>query len=256
MLAAWVRVVHFLIVPMRYSGAQRSLWYAAAGAILSVGAPTGLLIMRELYAPRPLAAELSSERLTYLYVLISTTIVLAFLGFILGRQADRLARLSETDPLTGLPNRRALRRHLEEEFRRSKRYRTPVSLLLIDIDGLKQVNDADGHAAGDRLIRVVAASIVDGLRESDFGARWGGDEFAILEPNTPAHAAHASAERLVARVATQRDSHLRRRPTVSIGVATYDPTRDARANLEDIVRAADDALYRAKAGGRNRVDAA
>jgi diguanylate cyclase (GGDEF)-like protein len=255
-MVASVRVVHFRIARMRYSGTRRSLWYAAAGAILSVGAPTGLLIMRELYAPRPLATELSSEPLTYLYVLISTTIVLAFLGFLLGRQADRLARLSETDALTGLANRRALRRHLEEEFRRSKRYRTPVSLLLIDIDGLKQVNDTDGHAAGDRLIRVIAATIADGLRESDFGARWGGDEFAILEPNTSARAAHASAERLVARVATQRDAHLRRQPTVSIGVATYDPTADTHGDLEAVVRAADDALYRAKAGGRNRVDAA
>jgi diguanylate cyclase (GGDEF)-like protein len=241
---------------MRDSGSRRSVWYAVAGAILSVGAPTGLQIIRELYAPRPLATELLSERLTYLYVLVSTTIVLAFLGFLLGRQADRLARLSETDALTGLPNRRALRRHLEEEFRRSKRYRTPVSLLIIDIDGLKQVNDSDGHAAGDRLIRVVANAIVDGLRESDFGARWGGDEFAILEPNTSARAAHASAERLVARVAAERDAHLRRRPTVSIGVATYDPTEGTHSDLEAVVRAADDALYRAKAGGRNRVDAA
>jgi two-component system cell cycle response regulator len=232
------------------------VWYAAAGAILAVGAPTGLLIVRELYAPRAISTELSSERLTYLYVLISTAVVLAFLGFVLGRQADRLAALSETDVLTGLANRRALRRRLAEEFRRSKRYRMPVSLLLVDIDGLKQLNDTHGHAAGDRMIRTVADAIVRGLRESDFGARWGGDEFAILAPNTSANAAHSSAERLVARVADQHDAHLGRRPTVSIGVATYDPTHGRYADLDALVRAADDALYRAKAGGRNRVDAA
>jgi diguanylate cyclase (GGDEF)-like protein len=200
--------------------------------------------------------ELSSERLTYLYVLVTTAIVLAFLGFVLGRQADRLAVLSETDALTGLPNRRALRRRLEEEFRRSKRYRAPVSLLLVDVDGLKQFNDLQGHAAGDRLIRTVADAIADELRESDFGARWGGDEFAVLAPNTPATAAHSSAERLLARVANQRDPHLHSQHTVSIGVATYDPTDDRYANLDALVRAADAALYRAKAGGRNRVDAA
>lgn len=221
-----------------------------------MAAPTGLLIVRELYAPRPLTTELSSERLTYLYVLITTAIVLAFLGFVVGRQADRLATLSETDALTGLPNRRALRRHLAEEFRRSKRYRTPISLLLVDIDGLKPLNDTYGHAAGDQLIRTVADAIADELRESDFGARWGGDEFAVLAPNTSAPAAHASAERLVARVATQRDPHLRSQHTVSIGVATYDPREGRYADLDALVRAADDALYRAKAGGRNRVDAA
>jgi diguanylate cyclase (GGDEF)-like protein len=243
-------------VLMRYSGSRRALWYAAAGAVVAVAAPTGLLIVRELYAPRPLATELSSERFTYIYVLVATAVVLAFLGFVLGRQADRLAVLSETDVLTGLPNRRALRRHLEEEFRRSKRYRTPISLMLVDIDGLKQVNDTAGHGAGDRLIRSVANAIVEGLREADFAARWGGDEFAILEPNTPANAAQSSAERLVSRVAGQRDPHLGRQHTVSVGVATYDPAEGRYADLDGLVRAADDALYRAKADGRNRVNAA
>ena len=129
-----------------------------------MGAPTGLLIVRELYTPRPITTELSSDRLTYLYVLISTAIVLAFLGYVLGRQADRLAALSETDALTGLANRRALTHRLAEEFQRSTRYRTPLSLLLADIDGLKQLNDTHGHAAGDRTIRSVAEVISRGLR--------------------------------------------------------------------------------------------
>lgn len=232
------------------------MWYAVAGAVLAVGAPTGLLIVRELYVPRPIATELSSERLTYLYVLIMTAIVLAVLGFVLGRQADRLAALSETDVLTGLSNRRAFKRRLGEELRRAKRYGTPVSLLLVDIDGLKQLNDTQGHAAGDRMIRAVAAAIVRGLRESDFGARWGGDEFAIVAPNTPADAAHASAERLVARVSGRHRAHTGQRPTVSIGVATFHPAHGRYADLQALVQAADDALYRAKAGGRNRVDVA
>jgi diguanylate cyclase (GGDEF)-like protein len=232
------------------------VWYAVAGAILAVGAPTGLLILRELYAPRPIATELLSERVTYLYVLIATAFVLAVLGHMLGRQADRLAALSETDALTGLRNRRALRRRLEEEFRRARRYRTPVSLLLVDIDGLKQLNDVEGHAAGDRVIRNVAAAIVEEVRDSDVAARWGGDEFAIIAPNTTAGAAHASAERLVARVAGQRGSAPRHWGTVSIGIATYDPADPTYSDLDALAQAADDALYRAKAAGRNRVDAA
>jgi diguanylate cyclase (GGDEF)-like protein len=158
----------------------RSVWYALAGAIISIGAPTGLLVLREVYARRPVTAELMSDRLTYLYVLLASAMVLAFVGFLMGRQADRLAALSQTDPLTGLPNRRALSQHLREELHRATRYRTPVSLLLIDVDGLKQVNDAHGHAAGDRVIRTVALAITHMLRESDFGARWGGDEFGIV----------------------------------------------------------------------------
>ena len=235
---------------------RRSVWYAAAGGILAIGAPTGLLILREIYSPRPVATEILSDRLTYLYVLFATVIVLAFLGFALGRQADQLRALSETDVLTGLPNRRALKQRLAMEFRRSVRYGTPVSLLLVDIDGLKQLNDTEGHAAGDRLIRSVAAAITQGLRESDFGARWGGDEFAIVAPNTAASAARSSGERLVADIAKPRVDHHHLGSSVSVGIATFDPADEASPNLDALVRAADDALYRAKASGRNRVAAA
>jgi two-component system, cell cycle response regulator len=240
---------------MRVRGA-RSVWYAIAGIILSLGAPTGLLILRELYFPRPVTTELLSDRLTYLYVLVATAAVLAFVGFALGRQADRLAALSETDALTGLANRRALRRRLAEEFRRSIRYRTPFSLLLLDVDGLKQINDKYGHPAGDRVIRRVALSISAALRESDLGARWGGDEFAIVVPNASADAARASAERLVNRIAGESRQEVDVVVTVSVGLATFDPAHRRQVDLEALVRAADAALYHAKASGRNRVHAA
>jgi diguanylate cyclase (GGDEF)-like protein len=235
---------------------QRSLWYSLAGIILSLGAPTGLLILRELYRPRPFIAELASERLTYIYVLVATAAVLAAVGFALGRQADRLAALSATDPLTGLYNRRALKRHLIDEFRRAVRYRSPLSLLLVDVDRLKQVNDEHGHAAGDRVLRGVARAVADGLRQSDFGARWGGDEFAIVAPNTNVDAARHSAERLVARVvdAFRKDHDLP--VTVSVGISTYEPDNPKHCELDSLVRAADLALYRAKESGRNRAKAA
>ena len=242
---------------MRHEGARRSLWYAAVGAILSIGAPTGLLLLRELYAPRPVETELLSDRLTYVYILLTTSIVLAVFGFIVGLQADRLAELSQTDALTGLANRRALSLHLERELRRSVRYGVPASLLLIDVDGLKEVNDREGHSAGDRVIRNVAEAITDGLRDTDFGARWGGDEFAIVAPNTTADAALRSAERLIVRVAKERGGRNSwRTATVSIGIATFDPAQAKDCDLEQLVRAADDALYRAKGSGRNRVQAA
>jgi diguanylate cyclase (GGDEF)-like protein len=235
---------------------QRSLWYSLAGVVLSLAAPTGLLILRELYAPRPFIAELASERLTYIYVLVATALVLAAVGFALGRQADRLAALSATDPLTGLANRRAFKRHLAEEFRRASRYRSSLSLLLVDVDRLKQVNDEQGHAAGDRVLRTVAHAIADSLRQSDLGARWGGDEFAIVAPNTNAGAARHSAERLLARVSevSRKDQDVP--VTVSIGISTYDPDRPGHVEVDGLVRAADHALYRAKESGRNRAEAA
>jgi len=216
-----------------------------------------LLLLRELYAPRPVGTELLSDRLTYIYMLVATAIVLAVFGFIVGQQADSLAELSHTDALTGLANRRALSVQLQRELRRSVRYGVPASLLLIDVDGLKAVNDRDGHSAGDRVIRNVADAITAGLRDTDFGARWGGDEFAIVAPNTTTEAAVRSAERLVVRVANGRSGRgIRRSVTVSIGIATFDPAQEKECDLEQLVRMADDALYRAKGSGRNRVEAA
>jgi diguanylate cyclase (GGDEF)-like protein len=232
------------------------VWYAGAGAILSAGAPIGLLLLRELYAPRPVGAELIADRLTYIYVLVTTAIVLTVFGLIVGAQADRLATLSQTDSLTGLANRRALSHHLELELRRSRRYGMPASLLLIDVDRLKQVNDSEGHSAGDRVIRNVAEAIAACLRDTDLGARWGGDEFAIVAPNTTTEAAFHSAERLIGRLSQLGGRGRRRAATVSIGIATFDPARMNDCDLERLVRAADDALYRAKGGGRNRVRAA
>jgi diguanylate cyclase (GGDEF)-like protein len=132
----------------------------------------------------------------------------------------------------------------------------PASLLLIDVDGLKRINDSEGHAAGDRVIRGVANAISAGLRETDLGARWGGDEFAIVAPNTTAEAALRSAERLVVRVAKEAGNNHRYATTISVGIATFDPAHTKDCDLDELVRAADSALYRAKGTGRNRVQAA
>ena len=235
---------------------RRSVWYAVVGAILSLGAPVGLLLLREFIAPQSLSDELISERIAYVYVFVATAIVLALFGFIIGRQTDRLAGLSQTDALTGLANRRALSSLLEKELRRSVRYGMPASLLLIDVDGLKQVNDNQGHSAGDRVLRAVAAAITETLRGTDVGARWGGDEFAIVAPNTTAEAARRSAERLVLRVAEAGGHDPWHSTTVSVGIATFNPVYSIDCDLERLLRAADDALYRAKTSGRNQVQAA
>lgn len=234
---------------------RRAVSYATAGAILALGELIGLLVVREMHDPQPISAELLQERSTYIYFLLTTAVVQACLGYLLGQQTDRLAELSETDVLTGLPNRRALRRRLTDEIRRASRYRGPLSLLLLDVDGLKRINDQRGHAAGDRAIRRVAASITATLRGSDLGARWGGDEFAIVMPNATSGSARRLGERLMTHLSEHQDE-ADGTVTISIGIAVFDSAAVSDESVEQLSRAADEALYAAKASGRNQIRAA
>jgi diguanylate cyclase (GGDEF)-like protein len=196
-------------------------------------------------------AEVAGNAGIYLYVFVTTSIAFTLFGYVLGRQTDRLHRLSVTDALTGLFNRRALNGRLRDEYNRARRYSTPLSLLLVDVDGLKQVNDRLGHDAGDGAIRSVAEALRTTLRETDIGGRWGGDEFLIIAPNTISAAAYTLAERLRSRLANGRTRGPR--PTVSIGVATFlDPT-GAPEDPKWLVESADAALHAAKAAGRDHV---
>jgi diguanylate cyclase (GGDEF)-like protein len=169
-------------------------------------------------------------------------------AYVLGRRADQLYEASTSDALTGLRNRRVVDERLEEEMARARRYRSVLSVLLIDIDGLKDVNDRHGHRAGDLTIREAAAAIRSGSRATDLAARWGGDEFMVLAPNTALPEARQLGERIRLLAAEGRAA-----PgglTLSIGVATC---RDTDAGGEAVVRRADAALYEAKRRGRNRV---
>lgn len=237
----------------------RRFSYACAGGLLSAGAPVGLLAVRLARDVRSSAAmslrsalrELAADPAGYLYVGSSTAVVFALFGYMLGRQADRLATLSETDALTGLSNARGLLGRLETELARSRRYREPLALLLVDLDGLKTINDRYGHRAGDEAIRSLANVIRSELRETDVGARLGGDEFAILAPNTAKAAAFALAERIRALIPEQTAQWPL---TASVGVATLDPgTERELADSATLMRTADAAMYEAKRRGRNRV---
>jgi two-component system cell cycle response regulator len=232
---------------------RRGLVYAfftAAAAVL------GLLLIRTAFSFVPsLTFEFFRNRLTYIYVFVATAVVFMALGHILGRRIDELKRLSTTDPLTGLANRRAFQTQLRDEWRRANRYKSPLSLLLIDIDGLKRINDERGHAAGDRVLQTAAHAIDAAMRRTDFGARWGGDEFAIVAPNTVRRSAEQLAQRLLGHVSGQtraRDAAV----TISVGVATLEPQHDRSATVERLQSAADAALYQAKSEGRNRVKVA
>jgi two-component system, cell cycle response regulator len=172
----------------------------------------------------------------------------------LSRSQTALRELAQTDPLTGLANLRAFRARLDEEVKRARRYGTPLTCVMADMDHLKPVNDDLGHAAGDRAIAAVAAVIGAELRETDFGARYGGDEFVLLLPHTTCDEGRVLAERICARLRETR-LEMSGRPVpigASFGVSCLEPGAHD-APHEALVRAADAALYRAKRAGRGRV---
>jgi diguanylate cyclase (GGDEF)-like protein len=231
----------------------KRLTYLAAAMLVSLGAPVGLVIVESLQRGTlgidAIGQQLARERWTYVYVAVSSLVAFSLFGHALGRQADRLLALARTDTLTGLGNARGFRDRLHEELARFARYRQPLSLLLLDLDGLKAINDSHGHRAGDAALVQLGAEIGAECRSTDSAARWGGDEFAVLAPNTPEAAALALGQRIRARVASQ---HAVSGLAVSIGVATLcAPATGAAA--DDLVRTADRALYQAKRAGGNRV---
>lgn len=166
----------------------------------------------------------------------------------LQRALQRMEVLSVTDGLTGLYNRRAFDEKLTEEFERARRYLLPLSLLLIDVDNFKQFNDAMGHTEGDGLLCSVAAMLKENARANDITARYGGDEFVVILPNTDSKVALHLAERLRANARGLCLSPFQ--VTLSIGVAALLPHMQAGREL---IVSADTALYSAKRCGRNRV---
>lgn len=167
---------------------------------------------------------------------------------------DAIRRQVVTDHLTGLYNRRYFMNRAGEEIERSLRYQQPLSVLMIDIDHFKDFNDTYGHATGDRVLQTVAHAVKDTLREPDVCSRHGGEEFAVLLPNTPGDSAYYVAERVRRTLRDTRYTGLglptEANVTISIGVATC--PRDATV-LDDLMELADKALYQAKADGRDTV---
>jgi diguanylate cyclase (GGDEF)-like protein len=166
---------------------------------------------------------------------------------------ERISRLAVTDELTGLPNRRRFLEAVRTEMQRARRYERPLTIVMVDLDHLKQINDAHGHSAGDVMLRGVAQCLRACVRDTDLPARLGGDEFAILLPETGREVALGIAERARAAVegfsAVVNDVPIR--STVSVGLVSRGP-----ADLQDLptlIRLADDALYKSKTQGRNAV---
>ncbi|MFC5576499.1 GGDEF domain-containing protein [Lysobacter niabensis] len=168
------------------------------------------------------------------------------------RLKEELARQATTDELTGTRNRRSLLETARKEFTRAVRYGHPLSVLMLDIDHFKRINDSHGHDVGDQVLKAVADAFRRELRDSDVLGRLGGEEFGIVLPNTGDEGAVAVAERLRARIDAMRlsgDWGGDITPKVSVGVACG----QGASRIEDVIKRADQALYAAKAAGRNRV---
>ena len=170
------------------------------------------------------------------------------------RKVARLESLARTDALTGLHNFRALQQKLDEEFARAARYAEPLALLLVDLDHLKTLNDRYGHEAGNVALRATGEVFREELREVDFAARFGGDEFVALLPHQTAAEAGVVAERLRVRLAS-RQWPWPEPTTLSIGIAAMGSSVQVQ-EPSMLLAAADAALYRSKRNGRNRVEVA
>ncbi len=175
----------------------------------------------------------------------------------LERLTAELQKISHHDGLTGVPNRRWLDATLEKEWKRALREKTPLSVMITDIDFFKKYNDSLGHLQGDSCLRSVAEIICRSIRRpADFMARYGGEEFMVVLPNTTSKGAQSVAVLIQYNLERSDiehpDSEVSSRVTVSTGIATAIPSTDS--NMQELVAMADQMLYQAKNKGRNRIE--
>ncbi|ROH93686.1 GGDEF domain-containing protein [Stagnimonas aquatica] len=230
--------------------------YAAmlAFALLLLVMPVRALVTLRLGAPTQgyLSPDLTQALVTLMVVLTVLLWNLSIMSMSHERLENRLRGMAYNDPLTGAYNRAGFRNLAQRQLQRSARDRQPVSLLLMDLDHFKRINDHHGHEAGDGLLRGFVEAVQQWVRPGDLLARYGGEEFCVLLPGSQASEAEVVAERIRAGFEQLRlgGALAAVGTTVSIGVAEL-PT--ASVDLEEALRRADQALYAAKHDGRNRV---
>ncbi|MFQ5598263.1 MAG: diguanylate cyclase [Nitrospiria bacterium] len=208
----------------------------------------GLINVADKISGRPF----SKEDLAVLEA-IGGYIAIALERSALYRKTKRLKQISITDPLTGLLNRRTFHERLLEEIERTRRHQVPVSLIMMDLDDFKRINDTYGHQEGDELLKVLGNAIRQYIRSIDVPSRYGGEEFTVILPQTRKEDAWIIADRLCKGIKQQeirpKEASDAKQLAVSVGLATFPDDADS---LEQLVRNADRALYQAKLQGKNR----
>ena len=243
-----------VVLQRRVEANSRAYWllfasYAVAAATL-VARGAGAWLEPAAFA----TAASPNPYQTLLYLVAYVLVITGSLGFLLmqkERADEETRRLATTDPLTGVFNRRTFIELAERELARSHRDATPLSLMILDLDHFKQVNDTYGHLVGDEVLVAFTALVKDCARRGDLVVRYGGEEFCVLLPGTPLGAAGALAERIRTATATTALATRPMKITVSAGVTAY--AGGPEAKLETLLARADEALYRAKHEGRDRV---
>lgn len=237
-------------------------WIVLSGIVLyAVLVSGGALLRAPLVAPEVVFAGLDSamvirRTVSSLAVFSLTFVVIAWIADRWRDREARYQRLASVDALTGLMNRRRFFAVAGHELVRSRRYGSPLSVILVDLDHFKRINDEHGHLIGDRALAHAARILASEIRDVDTIARYGGEEFAILLPMTGTSGAKEVAERCARQLGDARlqvDGIAPLRVTASMGVASTEANDET---LEDVLQAADAALYRAKQNGRDRVEIA
>jgi diguanylate cyclase (GGDEF)-like protein len=221
------------------------------GLLLSMGALLGWFVLQWLAGRDPFSEE-HFDPLLNIYMTLATGLVFSALGYAIGRREQVITSMALTDALTGLYNKRYFKNRLEQEFVRHQRYATPLTIIHLDIDFFKRVNDCFGHQAGDEVLKTLASTIMDNCRKNEISARVGGEEISIIACDCDLKAAENLAERIRSEIEKGCiiwQNH-KIKVTASFGIASA--TADTLTAWE-IYQQADEALYEAKKAGRNRV---
>jgi len=253
MIVALVLIYGAFTLPPR--GCRRLGWFSVALLGLTMG-------VSSWHSPEVFAPQVEGLHFFFSLVVLPTIAILA--GQLsrlrsnmqtqkveLRQALERIRLLATRDELTGLPNRRHAQDLLDHEARRTRQEKAPLCLCLIDLDHFKQINDALGHAAGDEVLRLVARYAEPLLRETDVLARWGGEEFLLLLPDTQPSDAEKVVERLRARLSSM--DTWRERPELRVTFSGGITAHREGESMQNTIARADAALYKAKNNGRDRV---
>jgi len=189
----------------------------------------------------------------YLYLFVSTAVILGFFSFLVGQTQDKLYQILEKDPLTDLLNQQAFFRKAADFYQLGVRYHDNAALIMMDVDYFKKVNDDHSHLVGSDALKQLAILIANQLRRTDIAARFGGDEFIIFLPRTDLERAYLVADRLRELIAATKFQYKDKSFSITASFGVVATVCRSEISIEELAEAADQLLYKAKDSGRNRV---